>query len=149
MPITDADAIEEHTQLSAEASAKVVNYAPMAEQRLRQLVTDATYDEIAGDTNHDDYDRLQRAESLLSLYYGFQFLNLRPTSLGGFSKVIGIGPETNEILMSQKELNGYRAATYDMAFELLDGIRVELPEDPDEFDKLNPCVYDAGPIKIA
>jgi hypothetical protein len=52
------------------------------------------------------------------------------------------------MLMSQRELKAVRAATYDMAIELLDGIRQVLPEDEDDFNDIDPDVYDAGAFKI-
>lgn len=147
MPITDAAAIKEHTQLTDAASQKVDKFAPLAEERLRQLITDPTYDEIKDDDQHDDHDTLKRAESFMSLYFGFQFLNLRPTEMGGFIKVIGYA-EDNKMMMSARELKSYQAETYQMAIQMLDGIRDVIPEDPDEFDDVDPEIYDAGAFKI-
>lgn len=141
MPITDADAVQEHTQLRSKAADKLFGFAEHAEKRLRELVSDDTYDEIKGDPEHDDYDALQRAESLLCFFYGVQFVNLRPTELGGFSKIIGYGDQQTEQLMSHRELLSYRSKIYGMALELIEDL---LPDLDDEAES-----YDAGPFSVA
>lgn len=147
MPLTDASAIQDHTQIKQEAAGKVEKFTPMAEARLRQLITDDKYEAIEGDDTHDGYDTLKRAESLMSLYFGFQYLNLRPTEIGGFTRVIGYG-DSNQMLMSGKELQAYRGRTYDMAVELIDDIRDVLPQDANKFEDVDPGSFDAGPFTI-
>lgn len=141
--ITNADHIAEATQIKQKAAEKLAGFAGQAEGRLRVLLSGATYEEVAGKApGNSDYQALLRAESLLSLYFGFVFLNLRPTDLGGFSKMIGYGGETSEALMSARELNSYRQGIYGMAVELIEHLRPDIDEE-------TITSYDAGGVVIA
>lgn len=149
MPITTALKIAEHCLLDTDPAGKVFTYADQAEAKLRFLLTSETYDEVKAEgAGQENFDNLQRAESYLSLYFALPFLNLRPTELGGLSKIIGYGEHQTEQLMGLGELKGYRGRFYEMAIGLLEDIREQVPEDPEDFKEAGIDSYDAGPFTI-
>lgn len=142
MAITTSADIAQFTQIKQKAAEKLFSFASQAEHRLRELLTDKIYESTAAkDPGDSGYQALLHSESLLCLYFGFSFLNLRPTDLGGFSKLIGYGQESSEALMSHRELEAYRQQIYSMAVELIESLR------PDIDDKTKS--YDAGVVAIA
>ena len=136
MALTDGNTIKLHTQLKQSACDKAAAFVDVAEHKLIELITQAIFDALSG----TDKDRATRAESYLCIYFAMQFSNLRPTDLGGFSKIIGFGDQQTEQLMSKRELESYRQSIYNAAVQQIAELMPQLTQDSTDTD------YDFGPF---
>ena len=89
MAITTAQKIQEVCSLEQRVANKVEEYITDAEFKIRELITDAKYEEIRDDSSHEYYERVQRAESVLAYYYALPFIALRHDGGGGFVTATG------------------------------------------------------------
>ncbi len=119
MPLTNSQKILEYTSFPQDLVGKLDPHIQKAEKRLRSLISDDLYEDLY--TRHQadpDRQRATHAESLLSVYFAFPFLNLRPTTRGGFVKATGVDQSRNE-LMGKGEMERYRYRLYQQALELI------------------------------
>ena len=133
MALTSADQIITDTGLPADIKTRLASYIGPAEKQMRRLITDAVYDDYSA-RPADDPDRVRavQCESFLTCFYAFPFLNLRPTTKGGFVKATGFDQNRNE-LMSKYELDRYRHEYYKRALALIeDEIDNALGDEPVE-----------------
>lgn len=145
MSLTDKEKIAEHTQLDTKPAERIAAFIPQASRKLKELIGDTKYEEFESNSEAPQQgspaDRAARAESFLSVFYSFHFLNLRPSNLGGFTKTLG-WEERSEELMSLSEVNKYRDEIYGAAVELVQDLISELTEDDDQ-------VFDAGRFQLS
>lgn len=128
MQLTDQHLIHQHTGIQKGACERIARYYDEGALLLIDLISNQKYSDLLS-ADEDDPDRLiaSRAASYLCVYAAMPFLNLRPTDLGGFSKVIGYGERTEE-LMSMHEISKYQQVVWSRVTRLVKGLINEQPK---------------------
>lgn len=127
--LTNSILIKSHCGIANDnAVARIAGFIPRGRKLLIDLIGEDLYQDLLG-RDEDDPDRqnASRAESYAAVFSSMIFLNLRPTDLGGFSKIIGYGDRQEE-LMGVAELEKYRSLIYNQVVDLIAEL-VEQPED--------------------
>ena len=118
MPLTDLNKITTHTGLDYKVAQKVEQYADEAEVMVRKWIGETKYNEVAADTAHTYYTKVQKAESLLAWAIALPVLNMHIREKGGLVKSTGFAESSNQI-MGKWELDGYSRNLFARARQLL------------------------------
>lgn len=128
--LTSKALIQEHCAISNDkAAGRLEGFVPRARLLLIDFIGIDRYNELLALPADDPVRQTaSRAESYATVFSGMLFLNLRPTDLGGFSRIIGYADRQEE-LMGVAEVEKYRSLIWSQMVDLVSHIHTP---DPDE-----------------
>jgi hypothetical protein len=132
MSLVDVASVKEHTTFDPlPVREKIVKFGSQAEDRMRSALSDDRYDEIVDKgRDDDDWQRLQKAETLWATSEALVMLNLHSDEDGGFVSSTGFQGTAGTAYLSKGEIDDYRASLQDQALTVIAPLKTNLEADP-------------------